>query len=88
MPAPCENGRSSTPSFPPASVHLRRPPLPFPTAPYGQASFLVRNGKGHKTREMFIPEDLKRHLKTFITWKCERGEDATDAAPLFTGQRV
>jgi integrase/recombinase XerD len=54
---------------------------------YGQASLLVRDGKGHKAREVFIPEDLKRHLKAFITWKRERGEDVTDAAPLFTGQR-
>jgi integrase/recombinase XerD len=54
---------------------------------YGQSSLLVHDGKGHKAREVFIPEDLKRHLKTFITWKCERGEDVSDAAPLFTGQR-
>ena len=54
---------------------------------YGQASLLVQNGKGHKAREVFIPEDLKRHLKTFITWKRESGEDVSDAAPLFTGQR-
>jgi integrase/recombinase XerD len=54
---------------------------------YGQASLLVRHGKGDKTREVFISEDLKRHLKTFITWKRERGEDVTDVAPLFTGQR-
>jgi site-specific recombinase XerD len=54
---------------------------------YGQASLLVRHGKGDKAREVFIPEDLKRHLKAFITWKRDRGEDVTDAAPLFTGQR-
>jgi site-specific recombinase XerD len=47
----------------------------------------VRHGKGDKAREVFIPEDLKRHLKAFITWKRDRGEDVTDAAPLFTGQR-
>jgi integrase/recombinase XerD len=54
---------------------------------YGQASILVRHGKGDKAREVFIPEDLKRHLKTFITWKRDRGEDVMDAAPLFTGHR-
>jgi len=54
---------------------------------YGQASLLVRHGKGDKAREVFIPEDLKRHLKTFITWKRDRGEDVADAALLFTGQR-
>jgi site-specific recombinase XerD len=54
---------------------------------YGQASLLVRHGKGDKAREVFISEDLKRHLKAFITWKRDRNEDVTDAAPLFTGQR-
>jgi site-specific recombinase XerD len=54
---------------------------------YGQASLLVRHGKGDKAREVFISEDLKRHLKAFITWKRDRGEDVADAAPLFTGQR-
>ena len=54
---------------------------------YGQASLLVRHGKGDKAREVFISEDLKRHLKAFITWKRDRGEDVTDAAFLFTGQR-
>jgi integrase/recombinase XerD len=54
---------------------------------YGQASLLVRHGKGDKAREVFISEDLKRHLKAFITWKRDRGEDVTEAAPLFTGQR-
>jgi integrase/recombinase XerD len=52
-----------------------------------QASLLVRHGKGDKAREVFILEDLNRHLKTFITWKRDRGEDVMDAAPLFTGQR-
>jgi site-specific recombinase XerD len=36
---------------------------------------------------MFIAEDLKRHLKAFIIWKRNRGEDVSDAGPLFTGQR-
>jgi site-specific recombinase XerD len=54
---------------------------------YGQALLLVQHGKGGKTREVFIAEDLKRHLKAFITWKRERGEDVTDAVPLFLGQR-
>jgi integrase/recombinase XerD len=54
---------------------------------YGQASLFVRHGKGDKAREVFISEDLKRHLKAFITWKRDRGEDVTDAAHLFTGQR-
>ncbi len=54
---------------------------------YGQSSLIVQNGKGGKTREVFVVEDLKRHLKTFLAWKAEQGEDATPEAPLFTGQR-
>ena len=48
---------------------------------------LVQNGKGSKAREVFISDELKRHLKVFITWRCDRGEDVSDTAPLFTGQR-
>jgi site-specific recombinase XerD len=54
---------------------------------YGQSSLVVRHGKGDKAREVFIAEELKRHLKTFLTWKRDRGEDVADAAPLFIGQR-
>lgn len=54
---------------------------------YGQSSLVVQNGKGSKTREVFIAEELKWHLKAFITWKRDREEDVTDGALLFTGQR-
>jgi integrase/recombinase XerD len=54
---------------------------------YGQSSLIVQNGKGGKTREVFIAEDLKRHLKAFVTWKADQGEAVTPEAPLFTGQR-
>ncbi len=54
---------------------------------YGQASLLVRSGKGSKTREVFIPHDLKAHLKAFLTWKRTNGEDVSAEAPVFTGQR-
>ena len=54
---------------------------------YGQSSLIVQNGKGGKRREVFIAEDLKRHLKAFITWKRDRGEDVSDTLPLFIGQR-
>ena len=30
---------------------------------YGQASLVVRQGKGDKQREVFIPQKLKGHLK-------------------------
>jgi integrase/recombinase XerD len=54
---------------------------------YGQASLVVRQGKGGKTREVFIPQELKAHLKAFLTWKAARGEVVSDEAPIFTGQR-
>ncbi len=54
---------------------------------YGQSSLIVQNGKGSKAREVFISEELKRHLKAFVSWKAEQGEDVTPEAPLFTGQR-
>ncbi|MFA5029117.1 MAG: tyrosine-type recombinase/integrase [Candidatus Methylomirabilota bacterium] len=54
---------------------------------YGQSSLLVQHGKGGKTRGVIIAEELKRHLKAFLTWKADREEPVTPAAPLFPGQR-
>ncbi len=54
---------------------------------YDQASLVVRQGKGGKQREVFIPQELKAHLKAFLTWKKANGEDVSDGAPVFTGQR-
>ncbi len=54
---------------------------------YGQASLVVRQGKGSKQREVFIPQELKTHLKAFLTRKAARGEDVSNEAPVFTGQR-
>jgi integrase/recombinase XerD len=54
---------------------------------YGQASLVVRQGKGGKQREVFISQELKTHLKAFLTWKRDRGEDVSEDAPVFLGQR-
>jgi site-specific recombinase XerD len=54
---------------------------------YGQASLVVQNGKGGKRREVFIPQELKAHLKAFLTWKKGQGEKASTDASVFTGQR-
>ena len=54
---------------------------------YGQASLVVRQGKGSRQREVFIPQELKTHLKASLTWKAARGEEISDEAPVFTGQR-
>ena len=40
---------------------------------YGQASLVIRQGKGNKQREVFIPQELKAHLKAFLTWKRDCG---------------
>jgi integrase/recombinase XerD len=54
---------------------------------YGQASLVVHKGKGGKGREVFISQELKTHLKGFLTWKRDLGEEIADDAPVFTGQR-
>jgi integrase/recombinase XerD len=54
---------------------------------YGQASLVVRQGKGGKQREVFIPQELKAHLKAFLAWKKGQGEEVSNDAPVFTGQR-
>ncbi len=54
---------------------------------YGQSALLVRLGKGGKTREVFIPQELKAHLKGFLAWKRANGEDVSGNAPVFVGQR-
>ncbi len=54
---------------------------------YGQSALVVRHGKGNKQREVFIPQELKTHLKAFLAWKATRGEDISDRAFVFVGQR-
>lgn len=56
-------------------------------AGYGESSLFVRNGKGQRSRTVQIPDSLKRHLKAFVAWKQEKGEDSNPDAPLFIGQR-
>ncbi len=49
---------------------------------YHKASLLVGQGKGGKAREVFIPQELKTHLKGFLTWKRAKGEDVSDGASV------
>lgn len=44
-------------------------------------------GQGRKAPEVYIPQELKSRLKTFLTWKRAGGEDVSDGAPVFVGQR-
>ena len=55
---------------------------------YGNTpSIYVRDGKGHKSRTVIIPESLKKHLKHFLSWKEDRGERVGDDDHVFYGQR-
>jgi integrase/recombinase XerD len=54
---------------------------------YAQTSLVVRRGKGNKEREVMIPQELKVHLKRFVAWKRDHGEDVSEHAHVFLGQR-
>lgn len=54
---------------------------------YGQASLIVRHGKGDKAREVVISSELRAHLKRYLAWREARGEDVSPAARLFRGER-
>lgn len=56
-------------------------------AGYGESAIFVRDGKGAKSRTVEIPESLKKHLKSFLKWKEDRGEATGPDDPLFIGQR-
>ncbi len=49
---------------------------------------MVRQGKGGKTREVFISQELKAHLEAFLAWKRANGEGVSEKAPVFTGRRA
>ena len=54
---------------------------------YGESELVVRNGKGGKSRVVQIPDRLKKHLKSYVHWKMERGEPISQDDFLFIGQR-
>ena len=54
---------------------------------YGRSACFIRNGKGSKSRTIEVPDSLRKHLKSFIVWKEERGESTGDDDYLFIGQR-
>lgn len=47
----------------------------------------VRNGKGGKPRAVTLPQDLKRHLRDFITWKKRLREPTKPKDYLFVTER-
>jgi integrase/recombinase XerD len=54
---------------------------------YSENKLFVPDGKGHISAHVVIPDALKKHLKTFLTWKQTVGEPVNDDAHLFVGQR-
>ncbi len=54
---------------------------------YGESAVFVRDGKAGKSRTVQVPESLKRHLKSFIIWKKEQGEETDPDDFVFIGQR-
>ena len=54
---------------------------------YGQSEIHVRNGKGHISGTVIIPESLKKHLKSYLTWKQKHGEGIESDDYLLIGQR-
>ena len=53
----------------------------------GNASLIVRNGKGNKKRGVKIGKALRDHLEEFIIWKDENSEPISVRAPLFVSSR-
>ena len=56
-------------------------------AGYGESAIYVRDGKGHKSRMVQIPDSLKNHLKSFLKWKATRQEPTGQDDHLLLGQR-
>jgi site-specific recombinase XerD len=54
---------------------------------YAENRISVRNGKGGISGYVVIPEALKKHLKSFLSWKKQRGEPIGNDDYLFVGQR-
>jgi len=54
---------------------------------YSECEIFVRRGKGSRSRHIQIPKSLKQHLKRFLKFKQDRGEDITSDSHLFIGQR-
>lgn len=49
----------------------------------GNSSIIVRSGKGDKKRGVSIGSELRSHLKSYLDWKEEHGEQTGDDNLLF-----
>jgi len=54
---------------------------------YGNSKIFVRNGKGSISGHVIIPDNLKKHLKSYLKWKQEQGETTGKDDHFFIGQR-
>ena len=54
---------------------------------YSENKIFVRDGKGHISGHVIIPDALKKHFKAFLSWKQQQGELVGDDDFLFVGQR-
>lgn len=54
---------------------------------HGESKLFVRDGKGSISGHVVIPDSLKKHLKSFLKWKQDRGESIGKDDYLFVGQR-
>jgi len=55
---------------------------------HGEASLIVKRGKGGKPRVVAISDRLTRHLRDFLRWKEGRGEPLAENGPVFASERV
>ncbi len=54
---------------------------------YAESKVFVRDGKGGISGHVVVPDSLKKHLKSFLSWKEKIGEPTGDNNYVFVGQR-
>jgi integrase/recombinase XerD len=54
---------------------------------YAESKIFVRDGKGGISGHVVVPDSLKKHLKSFVSWKEKMGEPTGENDHLFVGQR-
>jgi len=54
---------------------------------YAESKIFVRDGKGGISGHVVVPDSLKKHLKSFLSWKEKIGEPMGEDDHLFIGQR-
>ena len=57
------------------------------TIGYTESKIYIREGKGHVSGHVVINDAVKKHLKAFIAWKQQQGEQTGEDDYLFVGQR-